>query len=66
MSNILKQRDIENAMSAAVVTGDDNIQMNPQGTILPESFTHGNAKQPTKQLNIGVQSGEMIRGTLAL
>lgn len=35
---------IEETMTAAATAGDGNIQMGSQGTILPESFTHGSAK----------------------
>lgn len=45
--NILEQGNIEEAMTAAAV-GDDNIQISTQGTVAPESFTHGSSAQRTK------------------
>lgn len=61
MRNVLEQGDIEEAMTAAAAVGDDNIQMSTQGTVSPESFTHGSSAQRTKWFNIGMQSGEMNR-----
>lgn len=61
MRNVLEQGDIEEAMTAAAAVGDDNIQMSTQGTVAPESFTHGSSAQRTKWFNIGIQSGEINR-----
>jgi uncharacterized protein len=61
MRNVLEQGDIEEAMTAAAAVGDDNIQMSTQGTVAPESFTHGSSAQRTQWFNIGIQSGEVNR-----
>jgi uncharacterized protein len=59
MRNILEQGDIEEAMNAAAAVGDDSIQMATQGTVVPESFTHGSAAQRSKWFHSGFQSGDM-------
>jgi predicted metalloprotease len=61
MRDILEQGDIEEAMTAAAAVGDDNIQMATQGTVAPESFTHGSAAQRTRWFNLGMQSGDINR-----
>jgi predicted metalloprotease len=61
MRNIIEQGDIEEAMTAAAAVGDDNIQMSTQGTVAPESFTHGSSAQRTKWFNTGLQEGDINR-----
>ncbi len=61
MRNVLEQGDIEEAMTAAAAVGDDSIQMATQGTVVPESFTHGSAAQRSKWFAAGFQTGEMNR-----
>lgn len=61
MRSVLEQGDIEEAMTAAAAVGDDSIQMATQGTVVPESFTHGSAAQRSKWFAAGFQTGEMNR-----
>ncbi len=42
---VLERGDLEEALNAAAAVGDDRIQMQSQGYVVPESFTHGSARQ---------------------
>ncbi|MGB4227341.1 MAG: neutral zinc metallopeptidase, partial [Candidatus Dechloromonas phosphoritropha] len=45
MKNVLEPGDLEAALSAASAIGDDRLQQQAQGRIVPESFTHGSSEQ---------------------
>jgi uncharacterized protein len=53
----LERGDIEEALNAAAQIGDDNIQRKTQGTIVPESFTHGTSQQRMTWFKRGLESG---------
>jgi hypothetical protein len=53
----LEQGDIEEAMNAATQIGDDTLQRKTQGTIVPESFTHGTSAQRTDWFTRGLRTG---------
>jgi predicted metalloprotease len=55
----LEQGDIEEAMNAAAQIGDDNMQRKSQGTVVPETFTHGTSAQRTAWLRRGLESGNL-------
>ncbi|HNX07413.1 MAG TPA: neutral zinc metallopeptidase, partial [Bacteroidales bacterium] len=48
MKNILDRGDIDEAVNAAGAVGDDKIQMENQGYVVPDSFTHGTSAQRVK------------------
>jgi len=50
---ILEEGDVEEAMTAAASVGDDMIQLRERGYVVPETFSHGTAKQ---------RSGWFLRG----
>ena len=50
--------DIEEGMRAAEAIGDDTLQRQSQGVVVPESFTHGSAAQRMEALRRGLQSGD--------
>ena len=52
------QADFEEAMNAAAAIGDDNIQQQTQGTVNPESFTHGSSEQRMQWFGRGFESGD--------
>lgn len=54
---ILEQGDIEEALNAASSVGDDRLQQQAQGRIVPESFTHGSAAQRARWFKRGIESG---------
>jgi predicted metalloprotease len=55
--NIIEDGDIDEALNAASAIGDDTLQRQSRGTVVPESFTHGTAKQRQRWFRVGLQSG---------
>jgi predicted metalloprotease len=55
--SILEPGDAEEGMRAAEAIGDDTLQKQSQGVIVPESFTHGTSAQRMAALRTGIQSG---------
>lgn len=56
---ILEQGDIEEAMNAASAIGDDKLQKQAQGYVVPDSFTHGSSEQRTRWLQQGLRTGDI-------
>ncbi|MBF2015703.1 MAG: neutral zinc metallopeptidase [Rivularia sp. T60_A2020_040] len=56
---ILEPGDIEEALNAASSIGDDRLQRQSQGYVVPESFTHGSSAQRVKWFKTGFQSGSV-------
>jgi predicted metalloprotease len=56
---ILEQGDVEEALNAASQIGDDALQRKSQGTIVPESFTHGTSAQRVAWFKRGLQTGSV-------
>jgi predicted metalloprotease len=59
LHNRLEQGDIEEGLNAASRIGDDMIQRQTQGQVVPESFTHGSSEQRVRWFKTGYQSGNM-------
>ena len=57
----LEPGDIEAALNAAAQIGDDTLQRKSQGTVVPESFTHGTSAQRVNWFKRGVESGSVDR-----
>lgn len=55
---ILEQGDVEEALNAASAIGDDALQKQTQGTVVPDSFTHGTSQQRVKWFRQGLQTGD--------
>ena len=55
---ILEPGDAEEGMRAAEAIGDDTLQRQTQGTVVPESFTHGTSEQRMAALRRGLQTGD--------
>jgi hypothetical protein len=55
----LERGDIEEAMNAAAQIGDDTLQRKSQGTVVPESFTHGTSAQRQTWFRRGLESGSV-------
>ncbi len=54
----LEPGDVEEGMRAAEAIGDDTLQRQSQGRVVPESFTHGSSEQRMAWLRRGLQSGD--------
>ena len=59
---VLEPGDIEEALSAASAIGDDRLQMQAQGYIVPDSFTHGTSEQRARWFRLGYDSGDINKG----
>ena len=55
---ILEPGDVEEALAAAAGVGDDRMQQQARGVVVPESFTHGSSEQRMRWFKTGMQSGE--------
>lgn len=62
MKSILDAGDIEEALNAANAIGDDRLQKQQQGYIVPESFTHGTSKQRMYWFKKGLETGDIRQG----
>lgn len=60
--NIVEKGDIEEAINAASAVGDDRLQMQTQGHIVPDAFTHGTSAQRMEWFKKGYQSGKISGG----
>lgn len=56
---ILEPGDIKDAINAANHIGDDVLQREAMGRVIPERFTHGKAEQRVRWLSEGLRSGDM-------
>jgi predicted metalloprotease len=55
--NQLDPGDIAEALNAATAIGDDRLQKQTQGRVVPESFTHGTSEQRVRWFKRGMDSG---------
>jgi uncharacterized protein len=60
--SVLEPGDIEEALTAASAIGDDRLQQQSQGRVVPDSFTHGTSEQRMKWFKKGYESGDMKQG----
>lgn len=56
--NILDPGDIDDGLRAAAAVGDDRLQQETQGRVVPETFTHGTSAQRASWLRRGFQTGD--------
>jgi uncharacterized protein len=56
---VLEQGDVEEALNAASSIGDDRLQREARGYVVPESFTHGTSAQRVQWFKRGVESGDL-------
>jgi hypothetical protein len=55
---MIDDRDVDQALAAASAIGDDRLQRQAQGRVVPDSFTHGSSAQRTRWFRIGLDSGD--------
>ncbi len=59
--SILEPGDVEEALNAASMIGDDHLQKQSRGYVVPDSFTHGSSAQRVQWFRTGLQSGDINR-----
>lgn len=62
MKGILETGDIEEALNAANAIGDDRLQKQAQGYIVPDAFTHGTSEQRMYWFKRGFETGDLSKG----
>jgi predicted metalloprotease len=62
MRDILEPGDIDEALNAANAIGDDRLQRESQGYVVPDAFTHGTSKQRMYWFKKGFDTGDMNEG----
>jgi predicted metalloprotease len=60
--HILEEGDIDEALQAATAIGDDRLQKQAQGYVVPDSFTHGTSAQRVRWFRKGFETGDMEQG----
>lgn len=62
LKHILEPGDIESALNAASEIGDDRLQKEARGTVVPDSFTHGTSAQRMRWFKKGFETGDVEQG----
>lgn len=57
--DVLEQGDVQEGLNAASSIGDDKLQMESQGRVTPDSFTHGSSAQRVSWFETGLESGNI-------
>jgi predicted metalloprotease len=60
--DILESGDIEEGLNAASAIGDDRIQKQTQGYVVPDAFTHGTSEQRVRWFRKGFETGDLRQG----
>ncbi|MEK6282427.1 MAG: neutral zinc metallopeptidase [Acidobacteriota bacterium] len=59
---IVEPGDVEEALGAASAVGDDRLQRQTQGYVVPDSFTHGTSEQRIRWFRKGLETGDIRQG----
>ena len=59
---VLEPGDVEEALGAASAIGDDRLQREGQGYVVPDSFTHGSSEQRVRWFRKGLETGDVRQG----
>jgi uncharacterized protein len=62
MKNILEAGDVESALRAATAIGDDTLQKQARGYVVPDTFTHGTSEQRVRWFRRGLETGDISQG----
>jgi uncharacterized protein len=62
MKRILQEGDVEEALGAANAIGDDRLQKQSQGYVVPDAFTHGTSEQRMYWFKKGYETGDINQG----
>ncbi|MFZ1292967.1 MAG: neutral zinc metallopeptidase, partial [Pseudomonadales bacterium] len=58
---LLEPGDLDEALRAATAIGDDRLQKQSQGYVIPDSFTHGSSEQRARWFRKGFDSGDLAQ-----
>jgi uncharacterized protein len=61
MKNILEPGDLDEALRAASAVGDDRLQQQGRGYVVPDSFTHGTSEQRARWFRLGFDTGDLSK-----
>jgi predicted metalloprotease len=62
INDVLEEGDIEEALNAANAIGDDRLQKQSQGQVVPDAFTHGTSAQRVHWFKKGFETGDIDQG----
>jgi hypothetical protein len=62
VKHIVENGDVESALRAASAIGDDTLQRQSQGHVVPDSFTHGTSEQRVRWFKRGYETGDLRQG----
>jgi uncharacterized protein len=62
VKHVVEAGDIDEAIRAASVVGDDNLQRRSGGRVVPDSFTHGSSEQRVRWFRKGYETGDLRQG----
>lgn len=62
MTQMMETGDLEEALNAANAIGDDRLQKNASGRVVPDSFTHGTSEQRMRWFKKGFETGDISQG----
>jgi len=61
-AKVIQEGDIEEALNAASAIGDDRLQKETQGYVVPDAFTHGTSEQRVRWFKKGFETGDISQG----
>lgn len=61
-TGFLEPGDLEEALNAASAIGDDRLQQQSTGRVVPDSFTHGTSAQRVRWFRKGYETGDLAQG----
>ena len=62
MTHMMETGDLEEALNAAFAIGDDRLQKQSTGRVVPDSFTHGTSEQRIRWFKKGFDTGDIEQG----